>query len=676
MRSLGLHSVLVVALLLLQACEKVPVIDIGASFTLANASWFQDEETMFIFYKIEAYQGLGPDSQIELTYRTDELEQGWKNIDDLPAVHRHLPVDCGPYAKCGSTSIRVKLEPRDVEIRLRYHKDGALTLGSQTELNVVGSGPPQVSRSLIVYGVFDAENSHVQWRARHQMPRLRNQEVEDLGLRRYFRVENQRYGDITGNFVVDNPYGYGLSPTCPADFTPLDWALVATTTRAIFSPETVPISAFVSSAICGEATVLDAKGTFTTNSLAQKNPQVRAAFPTLHNPIKTNTVVGFVLVPCQSEFAAEHFAMQKQRTLLENAPQICIDGFASPTFADELASRFRTGIEAARLSGHDMVLGLVLQHADTTGVFTTKVEQALAMVLPFERDKTSPRVSGAFIFDSLGHTIKQAEVARLALWCPANTNITDLDLVNSISLSTCPVQPDLPDLILGPVKFSSLPILPTRPQYEKFVEKYGDAQTGKMLELQFLAPERTPLSENVPIGDFGVVTFFNNETLAAEVSDAFSYCASEDFRTQLIAVRLPEMPDVPFPLQSLGEVHLNAPHTLYELGLGWEFPYLLRLKYETVLAGAATALSFTVPFGIRNSAETYYGSQAWSSGDFSLDSVLKQCKRFCDSPTFDNAGVYQPQAIFRTTYPQQCYLPVFPVFDAAHSTEGGYPLDP
>jgi len=666
-------------MLMLPACEKVPIVDIGASFSLADVSWFQDEETLFIFYRVDAYQGLGPESQLELTYRTDDLEQPWATLADLPPVHLHLPVDCGPYARCGSASIRVAKAPRDVGLRLRYHKDGALTLGAPVVFNVVGSGPPHLARSLVLYGVFDEINLHVQWRARHQFPTLRNQQVEDLGLRRYFRVESPRFGDLSS---VDplNPYSYAFASRCPTELTALGWAVTATTTRAIFSLETVPVPAYESPSLCGESTVLDAKGTFSTAVVAQKNPQTKAAFPSLRSPIKTNTMFGFSLVPCQTSISAPHLAMQKQRTLLESAPENCTDNWQRPGFVTELATRFKTALDATRLQGHDMVMALVLHHADNTGQFTGKVEEALDLILPAERDKSSPRLSGVFVFDSFAHKITRPAVGRLTLWCPAilpgMAPIDDLDLIGAVSARSCPLLPDLPDIVLGPVKLSSLTVLPTRPQFETFVAKYGEGQTGRMLELQFFAPERTPTSDNVPVGDFGVVTFFNNESFAAAPSDAFSYCASEDARTNFIAARLPAFPNSPFPLQALPEVHSASPSPTYQLGLGWDFPYLLRLKYETIVAGAATALSFTVPFGIGTPSETYYGSPLWMSSEVPLGSVLTQCTRFCDAPTFDSAGVYNVQSIFRTTYSQQCYRPVFPVFDAAHAAEGGYPLDP
>ncbi|MCA9547939.1 MAG: hypothetical protein KC613_26220, partial [Myxococcales bacterium] len=44
---------------------KVGLLDVNAAFTVADATWFQEEETLFIFYEMGAEQGLNPDTVIE-----------------------------------------------------------------------------------------------------------------------------------------------------------------------------------------------------------------------------------------------------------------------------------------------------------------------------------------------------------------------------------------------------------------------------------------------------------------------------------------------------------------------------------------------------------------------------------------------------------------------------------
>ncbi len=656
------------------SCEKVPIVDIGAQFGLADATWFADEETLFFFYSVSAQQGLSSESQIEVTYRTDDLFVPWTRVSSLPQVHPHVPVDCGPTTLCGSASVHVTSVPRDVGLRLKYHRNGQLAAEANVTSNVVGSGPAYANRSLVLYGVFDATNTHVQWRARHQFPTLRNAQVQQLGLRRPFRVEAAAFGDSGEPFTSDNPYGYAFADQCPSRLTPLSWAEASTDTRAIFAPEALPLEASGALDVCAKSTVHDAKGDFVAPVVAYKNPEVRAAFPSLRSPVKPAVPLGFLLKPCETDLAPGHEALQTQRLLLSDPTVVCIDHWRDPQFLVSFVATLRSKIEEARPQGHDLVLTLALHHDDSTGQFAEVVEAALDDVLPFERDKSSPRVSGAFVYDTFAHRVANPMVTRLALWCPSDLDAGDLGQVNDVSQRSCPLLPDRPDLVLGPFKFSQLPILPSRPQYENFVAKYSEGQTGTMKELKFLAPERTPTSENVLLGDFGVATFFNNETLPAQPGDAFSYCDSANPLAMYVVFRTAAIPGT-YQLSTLGEFHTNSPQPLYGLGLGWDSPFLLRMTYEAKFSGALTALSFTVPFGIANSQTQYFGTPVWETGEVSLAETLKQCTRFCEHPTFDSAGVYNVTADFRSTYARQCYQPVFPSIETS-GLGGGYPLDP
>lgn len=649
------------------ACEKQPLVNVNAGFAIADGVWFEEEETLFLFYRVDAEQGLRPESQVEITWTTDAAVQPWTPLTELTPVHTHLPVDCGYTSLCGSMSVHVPQRPRNVEFRLRYHRDGEIFLGSVTNFYEVGPGPAPLSRSLLIYGVLDEDNERVQWRARHQFPNLRNMEAEALGLRRYFRIANPGYGPAVTTSST-NPYGYIYDTACDPANVPLGWAPLETTDRAIFDPNTLPIQASSAAVVCAVSTVTDATGTFNAVAIARKNPEVRPAFPELRSPIRENTPVGFVLRPCQYDISGDHYDMQVQRLLLTDAPVICVDGWNTAGFANQLAATLQNEINAERALGNDMVVTIALHHDLTTPSFVAVIEDALNQVLVAESLTSSPHVSGAFLLDSYGHEIVDSDVKRLALWCPAVAG-DDLDDIPPESLRSCPVQPDIPDLKIGPFKLNTLPILPTRAQYLTFIDKYGVGQAGSTKNLQFLAPEHSPLSDTVAIGEFGAVTFFDDETISAQPSDAFSFCALDPV-SSIIVFRSANNP-VPLPIQTLPEVHQFAPESTYELGLFWEFPFLLRLKYEVVVAGVATAFDASVPFGVGRTDRAYFGAELWRTGEFSLDETLLQCTRFCDHPTFDSAGVYNVQLPFRTTFALQCYQPVFP-----KDGDGGFPLDP
>jgi hypothetical protein len=637
-------------------------------FQLADVSWFEDEKTLFVFYNVFAEQGLGPDARVEITFTTDDVKQGFKPLSDFTMVHEHKVANCGPLNLCGSASIKVDKVPRDVGLQLRYSVGSALTLPANVTFNVVGSGPVW-TRSAIPYGVFDEKNQQVQWRSRNQFPTVRNEDATHYGLRRIMHVADDVSGEETWDTGAD-PYGYGWAGACPAGLTPLNWPEVDTDERAIFNPDTVPVPQQADRVVCGRSTVWDAIGTFDAPAMAQKNPEVRPAFPVLKSPIRDATSLGFVLRFCNREINESHRKMQTQRLLLEAAPEVCLDDWQNPTFTDTLVGTLRAAIDAERVKGNDMVLSVVLNHDDTTGELQGDVETALEQVLTPEQAKTSPRVSGAFLFDSFGYTLTHMALKRLVLWCPASTSITDLDKTSDASHQACAVQPDSPDFNLGPFKFNQLPILPTRDQYLTFIMKYSEEQAGQTLELSYRAPELTPVTREVPVGDFGIVTFFNDETFDAAATDAFSFCQIPDAFASLVVVEGPHYPG-PVPISALPMLHAMFPDPPYSVGLAWDFPFLTRLKYQVIVGGAASAFSFSVPFGITSEGQSYYGTQIWQTGMFDTSNVLAQCTRFCDNPTFDAAGVYNVQQPFRATYQMQCYRPLYPL-----PPRGGFPLDP
>jgi hypothetical protein len=660
------------AVMLLLGCEpKVPIVDIGAQFTLAEATWFEAEETLFIFYRVDAIQGLSEFSQVELSYLTDNIDQPFEPLANFTAIHDHRPVTCGVHTLCGSYSVRIADPPRQVQLQLRYHRDGALTLAAPLSFQVVGTGPPHTNRSAIPYGVFNGDNSQVQWRLRHQFPTIRNEDAEALGLHRQLDVEEARYGTLSPNQafeLLSNPYGYALTEGCPPNFIPLNVDPLQTTDRAIFDPNVMPLGASASAHVCATATVIDARGPFVSSLLAQKNPETETAFSALQSPVTVNTPLRFMLETCNDIVSERHRLMQLQRLQMDESDVICVDDFATIGFVDRMARLFEDTINEVRVDNNDMVLVIGLNRADRNGVVAARLEEALARVLGEENDKSSPRLSGAFVYDSAPYAIQFELVSRLALWCPSNFGGGDLDVINDASQRSCAVQANQ-ELELGPIRITTLPILPTRRQYETFVDRYSENQAGTMDAITFRAPSRTPLSTNLFLEGFGVLTFLNNEAITAVPTDAFSICPATDGFSGVIAFQSEEIP--PQPLDSLALVHLQFPQSRYQLGIIWDSPFHLRLDYVSSLAGAATAQGFTVPFGLNSPATVALGYPLWEVDSIDLSDVLLRCTRFCTHPTFDSAGVYNVLTLFNTSYANACYRPVFP-----RPTDGGSPRDP
>lgn len=642
-------------LALLGACDKVPLSRIEPTWTVAEAAWFEEEHTLFVFYRVQADQGIEPKSVIELRYTTDDLRVPYMPFSFFPPVHTHEAVDCGLKQRCGSWSVKIDKPPREVGLRLRYHPDGLLASESRIDPYVIAAGHPSSSRSLLVYGVFNQTNNHVQWRGRHHFPNIRNQDATDLGLRRKFRVTEATSGEMLP-FGLDNPYWYGGSG-CAG--TALGWPERETQERAIWEDNELEIRFATHPHVCGVATTTDALGEFSTGAVARKNPEVRSAFPALRTPVAQAAALKFRLEICDHEISAEHHAMQLQRLQHESAPLICIDRWREPNFSGTLATQFQLAIDAARTPGQDMVMTLTLTHEDATGRLAAVVAAALFNVLSQERQRVTPRAVGAFVFDSVPQLVVPPELNPLVLWCPARLG-PDLDAPLTQSQQTCLLLREQPDLMLGPFSFNQLPILPSRPQYLNFIKKYSDEQAGKMKSLEFRTPSRTAISDDVQVSDTMWATFFNDERITPAPTDAFSFC---DKNSSPIVFRVPQFPDQVGSLSMLGQIHSMFPQPAYQLGLLWESPYLVKLTYEVVVAGSASAFGVSIPFGIHNTTEETWGNQQWYQQRFGLEDALLQCTRFCDMPTFQSSAIYEPLNLFREGYAAICYEPAFPVYE-------------
>ncbi|MFT5586745.1 MAG: hypothetical protein ACI9VR_004347 [Cognaticolwellia sp.] len=672
-----------IGLLALLGCPKVPLYSVNAAFDVADASWFEEEETLFIFWELEAEQGLGDNSVIEITWATDKERVDWTPVNELEMVHTHIRRDCGITGMCGSASVRIELEPREVQVRLRYNSESELALEPGTVFNVVRAGAAHESRSLVIYGVFDETNQWVQWRGRHQFPTLRNEQAQLLGLRRQFEVGEQGVG--VSNIASDsNPYAYGV--TCPDNFISTGDSSVSTEDRAAFNDQPLPLTASNEPMVCAPSTVTDATGTFTTDAWTRKNPEVRPAFPLLRSPVEETTRLDFFIAPCSRIINEDHEEMQRQRLLLPDLPAFCADDWQDEGWVDELVVAITDAIEDTRPDGKDMVLVIGLNR-DEEGL-ALAVEDALAQVVPEERQRSSPRVAGAWVFDSIPRVLATPELESSVLWCPAQ-------LSETASGQSCPILPNNADIELGPFTFGSLPILPDRSSYLDFVETYSKRQAGEVLSLTFSAPSFATTTEHIDLGSFGAITFLNEESIYAATTDAFSYCPVDSPLAVYVRSDLLASPDLfdlfaedcesgaldptfcdalaagVLPLSSLPDWHAAVGEERYELGIYWDFPFLLYVEYEAFLSGAVSAFSFSVPFGIASDGESYLGSFIWTSETFDIEDEIAQCTRFCDHPTFDSAGVYHVTDPFRSTYTTSCFRPAYP-----RTTDGGFPSDP
>jgi hypothetical protein len=684
-----------------EEATRVPLVAVNAGFDLADAVWFEEERTLFVFWRFAADQGLGPTSRIEIGIVTASGERPILPVADYTPVHRHVGVDCGVRGRCGSVSIALDEEPLAVPIQLRWHEEGQLVLGQDADLTIVRAGRPWLQRSAVVYGVFDGDNARVQWRLRHQFPNLGNHDVEALGLRRSFVVRDPRVGDLDDLAragFVDNPWGYALFASCPAEFVVHDEGPLSTDDRAIFSTVPVDDALVTRQVVCADADVTDATGTFTTTALARRNPDVVPAFPFLRTPVTDARPLRLTLVTCNNVVSEPHLQMQQQRLLHDGAVE-CVDDLDDPGQQGAFTARLTELVERERPAGDDLIFSVVLNREDVDEDVAIALEQALNDVLVEERAKTSPRAVGAIVYDSATFPTRIAAAKPYLLWCPGDPGINDLtdfadpDVLNQIYHCAINLDVALPIDLPEPLDrltIAQLPLLATRRQYLNYVALFGEGAVGATDKLTLLAPRRGadardvalgftsvepdnpldpfPVDPRSPFGSTDLATFFDDEVLTVLPEETLSVCAGEASVHVVVQANADEFPQ---SLDALPARHASDPQPRYLLGLRWDGAFYVRFDYRAVIAGATEVVGLTLPFAPSLPGTVNFREKLWTAASFDLRDELTKCRRFCDHPTFDNAGIYQVLQPFSPTYDNGCYAPCFPT-----PADGGFPDDP
>jgi hypothetical protein len=466
-----------------------------------------------------------------------------------------------------------------------------------------------------------------------------------------------------------------------------------TDARAIFSASPIDPALVTRQTVCADVDVTDATGTFTATALARRNPDVVPGFPFLRTPVTAARPLQFDLVTCNNVVEPAHLQMQQQR-LLHDTATICVDNVDEPGRQAALAARINATIDAERVVGDDLVLTVVLNREDADEGVAVAVEAALQDVLAEERTKTSPRAVGAVVYDSASFEQRRPEAKPYLLWCPAAFGIDDLvELVDpsvlnqlyhcAVSLDVA-VPVDLPEP-LDRLTVAQLPLLSTRRQFASYVARFGEGAVGETTKLTFLAPRRGADARDVVIGggiddptgildpfspfsSTDIATFFDDEYLTLLPEESLSVCAG-DASAHVVAQA--DLDETPLSLTELPTRHENDPRARYQLGLRWDGAFYVRFDYRAVIGTTTEVVGLTLPFSPSLPGSVSFREDLWTAATFDLRNELLKCRRFCDHPTFDSAGIYQVQVPFSPGYANDCYAPVFP-----KPGDGGFPDDP
>lgn len=644
------------AFVLVASCNKVPLIKVEPKANLQESYWIGPENTLFVFYDIETPRPLSAEAVLEVAY-TDSHHYDvttWQDIKSLKSVHQHLPVDCGPRRLCGSFSWVLDEQPVVVQMRYRHQK--------QATDDTLWYMYPVVARDVAsyeVFGTFDATNRHVFWQGRHVFPGLSHEKAQELGLRRWFRVEESYYQNFQD---IDATRWTSLSWFRPWDSDRCHLSGTLYNTQVYDAPQgeagweqaILPSEAKLFPGVCGVVRLNYGGYESQATAYARKNPVVVPVSQNLHIESVPTKIIRLVLRTCFGGQDPEFLDFQQKRLGFASAPHLCLENERGIISRDHISYALGQVIAEHRDADQPLSLLVAFHHlnADDLGTLHTEAEAGLALALA-----AWPEVVGGLIYDSVTRTQINPKIVRQLIWCPT---------VNPEAADACRSIPS--SAKLGPINFKSSPILPTRQAFHEL--DADDLYATDVGEIVIRAPYNDGKIRLEQVGEFSLISYHDHDRVSASQSQAFSYCHLGDPYGILAFYREDGDSSLALSLSGIGIAHNKSEHEYtYNLGVSWQFPLLVQMDYQTEINGTLADGLVTIPFGLSPSEQDVLGDKVWELSEVSTAGALFKCERFCDFPAFNSAGIYEMAYPWRERYDTSCYQPQIPKYPFSEKQE-------
>lgn len=690
LRQLALSAVIVFSL----GCDphKVPLNYSPREIELVASHWYENEKVTYLFFKIRGAAKIDSLDLMEWTLvdsESSEQQSLYQPFRPESAVHEHRLVPCAQDL-CGSFSVYSKQAPRKARMRLKYHAKSLLFAESETVVNSHSDDGTSNSFSQLLFGTFDALNTHLQIHTLANFGTPLNGEISSYGLTRRLRINGGAAYHWTKT-TLDQQRRLLRTPTLFSQ-TPCDqWAEKDPrlqisnhwdfTTRSESLPLWIPISltsANEAPGVCFRAEFLDQKGQTLTSGvlIGRKNPEVLALPLKIKTPLQPARSIPIILSYCEKQ-GAETPAMtsilflEYQKFILQAQGQstdLCFNVGQEETFEGKLkgllADKLRKA-KASAVSQRDFIFTVILNHRQNSEFqgFQEIVASQLHLLIESERLKQSPRLVGAFVYDSDAHFQTPQLAHQNIIWCPQmplqpssatnerfdagiNCLVNDAEMLKSSLLNFL--------IPMGP--------FPSLTTYENYWNQYGDK--GFIRDPQFEVKSVTVNA--LTVQDLKErTTFFESETLHLEPSEGLRLCFENDFKNSLLPhLRFRSLQESDKILTANELIPYTAESALgisLQLGIFWEYAFYGGIRYNTPVSGSVLGL---IPFEKSFKSYTILGDQKWQLSEWNLNNYFQKCQRFCDHPFFDEAGIYQLNERWKTPSALHCVRSKAPRFEA------------
>lgn len=662
----------------LLGCHKVPLRENPGTFDVLAAHWFENEKTQYVFFSIS---GLRPD-QAALTWpsrfelKSEALKPGeFVPLDLSKGRHKHRLVSCGEGRVCGSFSYEAAVPSKDLAIRYFYHDQSQLHVEAAIPNSAHPAGDSAGSQSALVFGVFSEGNERVQVRVHDNFGTPNDEAVERFGLERVFEISNLRLADVTVEAQGQLRKRTGTDFLFPADAVVDD----RSTNGSSASLKVTSSEAWISERLSQEAEasaavfrlrLVDRAGQSVREAwgLARRNPVLQADSVSVRTPMREARKIPLVISYCpdreESSRQTSALFLDYQRFILglHKAPiDVCFAVGEEERFARELEGVMTRKIAEARVAaradgegGRDFFFTVIVNHRLSPVIvhFHREIVAQLAQFVRAERALVSPRLVGAFVYDSdalesRGLQGSSAALQSSIVWCPRIDLSKGRDGGQSADVNCASYRAGEVDL--GPLNFL-IPMgpFPTLDTYVEYVQKHGDKGLSKNPNFVVKAIQTNP---NSVVLDDATHTFFDGERVTLLPGEGLRFCRDRDPTAMLGSVSL-KIRDRDTGAETIADVSRAQIATLegkksldVAVGIQWEFPFLGGLTFDTPVRGKVFNL-IPIQTSIGNSQKV--GDEKWSRETWPVGPILQKCVKYCDHPFFDEAGVYQLKQPWRT----------------------------
>ena len=656
---------------------KTPLSDERGFLQVMGAYQVQEEGVSYVFFEIHENPEIL--ANIQLFYATDTgflppsgEQTNWQKIDfATDGVHQHRLLGCASKTLCGSFSWPSDLNTYRVHLKMLYHPEGSTTL--QDSSSLIYMSTPSVTS----FGVFDGSNEHVQIRNEDNFGIPNRLAAPNYGMTRRFVVRGPAAATVSADAMKTLASTQQHNYLFPATFCNTDHQ--ATVVKDFLGYKSWLADTYSmndgTNGVCFGIDYLDRNGRFLVHhtGFARRNPRFNSGSYRYTTPLTTAVKVPIVIAYCSdatgADTARDQTFLDYQKVLIGTpsaAEDLCFSISSADSFRVSFRNLLAAKLSAAKTSStglSDFVYTIVL-HQNLTSEFRT-IHQIIAeettTIINAEDALSSPRLVGAFVYDSRSDFKPTSEQQKRIIWCPQTRPIDPSKPITEAEDANCIVQ-DVAKIDLQFLNFVvSMGPFPTLTGYKDYVAEHGDRGVARSPELSFASVPQNGMTFHE--SETQTVTYFDSEKLVIGASNYARVCWEKEGASLLNSLRLRELGQdaaTPGLTMSVAESSWRAGVGLgtYRIGVAWDQAFVGKVTYRSSLLGTFVSV---IPFSQSFSSYQMLGDTKWLMNDMDIGNLIQVCSGFCQHPYFDEAGNYQVSVNYNNAQLTGCVTPKYPV---------------